>query len=360
MKPRRLAFAAAVTHALAAAPAGAEPVYVDTGSAGGQGWAFNRGGSCLVATAAHVVRDSQEGSVYGRGGIKGVFNRVTRHPDPEVDVALLWIEGGPLKDRCPASSLGYDDSRPNLARLKTRNGQLLVQVVEPTGNADAVGSGEIRSIPVQVDTFDPGSDGHTFVFVPARPDLQPLGTGDSGAAILDPGDGGTGPGQPLGMVIQEGGVGTAVLFDRIKALVRALERAGSASPSPSRPGPRASVTLADWNGHLLNPRCGPLSALEGEGCTFSAEPLPGQPLLEIDLALPPAATVREVRIRFSQPPSNGVGIAAKASADQRDWAPIRFCRPTGLDLSCGLGGLRATRLRLSFRGRIHVTHIEAH
>lgn len=333
----------------AASAAHAEPVFVDSGAATGQGWATRRGGHCLVVTAGHVVSGVDQGIVVGRGGVRGAFSRVTRHPG--ADLAVLWIEG-PLKAQCPRSGLGYDDSRPALARAQKQRTALTLEVVENSSGEDVQASGQIRSIPVQVDTLDPLSPSPTFLFIAARADLKLSGQGDSGAVIRDPRTGGIDAGQPLGIVVQEGEVNVAIRFDLAKALVESLE---TRIQSAAGAGAHIPLALASWSGQLADPRCGPLNALSGQGCGFAARPNPGSRTFDLILDLPRQA-VRELRVELQG--AGGVGVAVKETGTEADWTPVRYCRPRGGTIGCGLGGIVASRLRLSFEGEANVRSIQ--
>lgn len=340
-----------------AAAAQAEPVFVSAGAETGQGWLVRRGKDCLVITAGHVVERADRGVVVGRGGVKGVFRKVDMAPPAGADLALLRVEGEALERRCPASSLGYDDSRHALSAAKTSRSELLMEVVEPTAN-DGVGNGQVRSIPVAVDTFDSGSDSPTFLFVPARRDLPLLGQGDSGAAILDPRATGVAAGQPLGVVVREDvskGFGIAVRFDLAKAMVTAL--AGRPARAAARPASGAALALGEWDASLGDPLCVPTNALDGSGCPVELRPRPGQRTATLTLLLSKPTPLRELRIAYES--AGAVGIGVKATAGQTDWTAVRYCHPQGTMAQCALGGIVASRLRLTFSGPVVIRRIEA-
>lgn len=344
---------------LPAGAAEAEPVFVNAGAVAGQGWLVRRGADCLVVTAGHVVEHSDRGVVVGRGGLKGVFRKLDIAPPPGADLALLRVEGEALERRCPASSLGYDDSRHALSVAKNSRAELVMEVVEPTAN-DEVGNGQARSIPVLVDTFDSGSSSPTFVFVPARRDLPLLGQGDSGAAILDPRQTGVAAGQPVGVVVREEvgkGFGIAVRFDLAKAMVQRL--AAAPPRGASRRASGATLALAEWDGSLGDPLCVPTNALDGSGCPVDLRPRPGLKTSTLTLLLSQPTALRELRIAYDSGGGGGVGIAVKATADQVDWTAVRYCRAQASIARCALGEIVASRLRLTFSGPVVVRKIEA-
>lgn len=347
----------ALAACLIAVPAQAEPVFVRAGIETGQGWLVRRGRECLVVTAGHVVRNTDRGVVVGRGGHKGVFRKIDVAPPSGADLAVLRVEGEALEKRCPASSLGYDDSRYALAAAKTARTELLMEVVEPTANDD-VGNGQVRSIPIVVDTFDSGSNSATFVFVPARRDLPLLGQGDSGAAILDPRQTGVAAGQPLGLVVREEigkGFGIAVRFDLAKAMVKTLE--SGPARATDRQTSSAALALGEWDASLGDPLCVPTNALDGTGCPVDLRPRPGLKTPTLILLFSKPTSLRELRIAYEA--SAGVGIGVKATASQADWTAVRYCRPQAGITRCGLGGIVAARLRLTFSGPVVVRRIEA-
>lgn len=323
----------------------AETVRVTAGREIGQGFLFGdvaRGGACRLITPTHVVaRDGKMGGavIETADGRRGQASAGIDLGDDLTVMDVLFPEAG---QRCLGRLAGPSDLSPLIA-------------TRPRATIEAIDEGEWISIEASL-VAGSTTDAARIALRSLIPEQQLKG-GMSGALVV------AGSRDYLGMLQEvEDGVGIALRWDRIRAMVESANSApvGEAAAT-SADGCRnladaaSGAHLAGLSGELADPSQDPATILAGGSLAFA----PGQKMIELVVDLPgdePVALHR-MAIGFAAPIPAGVRLDLNVSrTDPADGAPVwqnvRNCSGTAgaTIIDCPLAGFMARRAAMRVFG----------
>lgn len=324
----------------------AEVVLVQSGQSAGQGWVFAHEGACWTATAGHVVLDDAGVLVFGRDGQQATGTEVRRHES--LDLAYIRL-AGTLATRCPHSSLGDRDSRPELRRL-LQEGRVISLEKRVGGNLGEGGYGT-DIIPVEVVAISEAES--SFTIRPLRADEDAIVQSDSGSPIRMRGTGVLEAGRPLGLVIAdlssvEAGYVQVIRMDVVREGAEGLLSTAKAA----KPGARsADFTISEFYGRSVSSDCGPANILSDKmPCGWRVKREGDYPA--IVLALDRPAILSGVEMTFAE--NAGTGLVIVTDLSQNSVRNERPCRAAANStrINCSLGDWQTDQVKLLFVGEL--------
>jgi len=327
----------------------AEPVLIRTGISEGQGWVFSDGGKCWVATAGHVLGNSQNAIIIGPDGKQGQSTKIYRHP--KHDLAIMTLQGS-LANACPFSSKGDRDTSHILKRLQSQGKTI---AFERRIGIDDGGAFGLDIIPIEVIAL---SDSDRIFTVRTIRREDTVIQSDSGSPVRMRGSGLGEAGLPLGLVIADDGAIsdgyiTVLRMDVVREYYDQIKNKRSvASHARSVTSKSSSFTIEGFTGETIDPKCGPLNLTKsGLGCGWKASRKLYGERPSLTLGLGSIKSISGIELVFKDKSDLSL-FSVQTGATKSKWSISRPCtvRNSAVIL-CSLGVRKADRIRIIFEGK---------